>query len=499
MNKSIIYGTLIATAGLFFTSCEKLSSINENPNEPSNVGSGVLFTEGTRSSLFTSVHQSYLLGNNAAQLSAKSLRTEVDAYSWNSFSNVWVQNYQSLANLAEAEMVAEVEENEQMQGAAKVMKAWVFSTLTLAYGDIPYSEAISGSSSNQWFPKYDSQQEIITGSGGLLEELSTAATLLKGDGSVQGDILYGGDADKWVRLANALQLRLLMHISGQQDVSAAFADLYASADLMEANAHSAELTYTGNFPNEFPLVPLKQGDFDAVYLSTNAHALLTSLDDPRLYSYARPVNADEVLSDPSAIAVYDGAENGLETGTCDKSGSRLGYAYYNYPSHPQAEQMAKGIIMTYAEQQFLLAEAAHNGWITEDAATLMASAVEASFEQYNVDFSMTSWADASDYLANSGAAYDGTINSIRKQKWLSLFFSGLEPYFELRRWYAEEGGMWANLGFVTAPCLNTNGDELPMRFLYPGNEESLNPTNYQAAVNALGGNSQNAKMWVVDL
>jgi hypothetical protein len=38
-----------------------------------------------------------------------------------------------------------------------------------------------------------------------------------------------------------------------------------------------------------------------------------------------------------------------------------------------------------------------------------------------------------------------------------------------------------------------------MRFLYPGNEASLNPVNYAGAIDAMGGNTQNTKMWVVDL
>jgi hypothetical protein len=266
---------------------------------------------------------------------------------------------------------------------------------------------------------------------------------------------------------------------------------------MSGNSDNAALTYTGNFPNEFPLVPLKQGDFDAVAISANALHQLDTTDDPRKYSYARPYNAQDIFATPGTTPVYKGAENGSES--CDKDGSRLGYAYYNYPGHEQAGAMAEGIIMTYAEQQFLLAEAAHNGWITEDAATLHANAVEASMEYYGADWSMTAWTDFSDFIANSGEGYDGSLTSIRRQKWLAMFFTGLDNYFELRRWYSQEEGDWADLPFVSAPCSNTNGDALPMRFIYPGNEASLNPDNYQAAIDALGSNSQNAKMWVVDL
>lgn len=497
MKKSLFIGALIAMAGLTFQSCEKLSTINENPNEPSSVDASVLFTEGVRSSVNTSVTQSYLLGNVASQVAAKTLRAEVGEYSWNAFPNTWNQNYLSLGNLMEAERVANEAGNYKMEGAVKVMKSWVFATLTLAYGDIPYTDAITGSTDANWFPSYDSQEDIITGTNGLLDELALAVQLLNNSGSVDGDILFNGDGAKWIKLANAMQLRLLMYVSEKQDVSSQFAAIVANEDLMSSNADNAALTYTGSFPNEYPLVPLKQGDFDAVAISTNALHQLDTTDDPRMYVYARPYNAGDIFTNPGTTAFYQGAENGSEA--CNKDGSRLGYAYYNYPGHMQAGTMAEGIIMTYAEQQFLLAEAAHNGWISDDAGSLHSSAVEASMNYYGADWSMTGWTDFSDFITNSGEGYDGSITSIRRQKWLGMFFTGLDNYFELRRWYSQEEGNWADLPFVSAPCSNTNGDALPMRFLYPGNEASLNPDNYQAAIDALGSNSQNAKMWVVDL
>jgi hypothetical protein len=496
MKKSIFIGALIALAGLSFQSCEDLLTINENPNEPSNVDAGVLFTEGVRSSVNTSVTQSYLLGNVASQLAAKTLRAEVGEYSWNAFPNTWNQNYLSLGNIIEAERVAKEAGNAKMQGAAKVMKSWVFATLTLAYGDIPYSEANAGSTNANWFPGYDSQEDILMGTNGLIDELKSAVELLNSSGSIDGDILFNGDALKWIRLSNAMQLRLLMYASDKQNVSNEFAAIVANEDLMTSNEDNAALTFTGNFPNEFTLVPLKQGDFDAVAISTNALYQLDTTDDPRKHVYARPHNAEDVFSVPGTSPFYQGAENGSES--CNKDGSRLGYAYYNYPGHMQAGTMAEGIIMTYSEQQFLLAEAAHRGWISNDAATLHSSAVEASMEYYHVDWGLTGWTDFSDFITNSGEAYDGSIMSIRRQKWLAMFFTGLDNYFELRRWYSEESGNWASLPFVSAPCSNTNGDALPMRFPYPGNEASLNPDNYQTAIDTLGSNSQNAKMWVVD-
>ena len=127
-----------------FSSCEEIETLNENPNEPSVVTASVLMTSGMRTMGNSSVNQSFLLGNNAAQLTAKTLRTEIDVYNWNGFPLVWDKMYSGLTNIIEAEHLAVADGNEQMEGVAIVTKSWAFSVLTNAYGDIPYSEAISG-------------------------------------------------------------------------------------------------------------------------------------------------------------------------------------------------------------------------------------------------------------------------------------------------------------------------------------------------------------------
>ena len=65
--------------------------------------------------------------------------------------------------------------------------------------------------------------------------------------------------------------------------------------------------------------------------------------------------------------------------------------------------------------------------------------------------------------------------------------------------YAGSPTMFKLSSTKSAPCSNTNGDVMPMRFLYPGNEASLNPGNYFDAISVMGGNTQNTKMWVVNL
>lgn len=129
--------------------------------------------------------------------------------------------------------------------------------------------------------------------------------------------------------------------------------------------------------------------------------------------------------------------------------------------------------MQFAEMQFILAEAAQQSLITGDAKAYYESGVAASFEYWSTD------QDMAVYLAQAGVAYDGNLETIITQKWLASFLVGMEAWYDFRR-----------TGFpsviVPGPD-NVNGDVVPVRFIYPDVEQSLNGDNYQQAVAALGG------------
>jgi len=492
MLKSNIFLFLVGV--LVFTSCESFEDFNKNPNEPTEVSAAVLFPGAIRKSVNTNVDAAFLVGNNAAQLSAKILRLEVDAYNWNAFPTYWEGWYESLTDAIAVEQQAADQGNENLQGAAITLRSWIYANLTNAYGAIPYSEAIAGATDN-FTPVYDDQAAIYTS---LLAELERANALLtNGTGEINGDILLDGDAEKWRKFANSLRLRLLMLASEQlPDAGTEFASIVNNEDIMTSNADDVVLTYTGSFPNEFPLLPLKTGDFDALAISETSLEVLRGNNDPRILRYARPNNEDFTNS-PEFI----GAVNGLGQ-DCPKSGaSRLGVQYYNYPDLTDAASlglpMAEGLVMTYPEVAFLLAEASEKGWINGSTEDYYRAGVQASHDYYQVDYATFGWEDFTDFYNNSGVAF-ATTTDIWEQKWLALFFVGLEPYFEVRRWYVASGNSFAGIPFMAASCGNLNDDELPLRFPYPGEEQSLNNENYQNAIDALGGNSQNGKMWLVE-
>jgi hypothetical protein len=473
---------------IVLTSCNGFEELNINPNEPTTVSSGVLFTSAIRTSVQTTSNEAFLLSNNIAQLTAKTLRAEVDFYGWNAFPTVWEGLYESLTDLSSLISIAGEEKNDKMVGAAMVFESWIFSELTNAYGDIPYSDAIKGGES-VFTPEYDTQASIYQD---LLGKLDTAISKLKGSGTISGDILYNGDASKWIKFANGLKLRLLMYASNKIDVSASFKSVVDQGQLFESNADQAVLNFLNSFPNQFPTIPLKQGDFDAVAIGKSASDLMEFYRDPRLSRYARPDNLN-----------FEAPEfTGVANGVGGQTGSRLGLSYFDYPGHITASEIginyANGIIMSYAEVEFLIAEAIAKGWLSGDIESHYKKGIQASHDYYQVNYTPFGWTDFENFYQNSGVNYTSTLD-IWEQKWLSLYFSALDPYYEVRRWYVEAGG-WDALPFLNPPIgNNSNNYELPMRFLYPGQEQSLNAQNYNEANSRYSASKLiNGKMWIVD-
>ncbi|WKN30365.1 SusD/RagB family nutrient-binding outer membrane lipoprotein [Porifericola rhodea] len=492
--KILQYIGIIALLVLVGACDEGFDDVNTNPNQPEEVAPSAILPQIIRSAVNASVDQSYLVGNNIMQLTAKTLRVEVDIYNWNAFANItWFPMYESLRNVVALEEIAKAEEHQNYEAIALIMKSWIFSVLTDAYGDIPYYNAIAADRDIN-FPQYDAQEDIYLGEGGLLANLERASSLLNTAGqSVEGDILYSGDIAKWQKFANSLRLRLLMRISDQQPTLAreGIQQIVNSGIYMQTYEDNAVLEYLNAFPNQFPLIPLKTGDFDAVNIGARAVEVLKELNDPRLTVYARPENAP--LDNPEN-AVYEGLANG--SGDADQK-SRLGYIFYDYPGHQTVADKADGIIMTNAETQFILAEAAQKDWISGEAEEYYKSGVESNMNYWGVSLPYTA-ADGTlirsfeEYYAQAEVDFaqaENKLERIGEQKWLALYFSGLEAWFD-----------WRRTGYpkLEPTPNNENNDRIPVRFIYPGQEQNLNNDNYQDAISSQGADNINTKMWLLE-
>ncbi|MEF8796068.1 MAG: SusD/RagB family nutrient-binding outer membrane lipoprotein [Salinivenus sp.] len=488
----------VATAVAVFavaTGCDsRFEDVNSNPNEPEQVTPDLLLPDILRSSVNTSVNAAHSTGNLVLQyVSRVSFATEVDRYNWAGVG-YWEAYYDDLRNVTDMIRIARERENPNFEGVGLVMKSWIFSMLTDAYGRIPYSEA---NTSGENTPVYDPQPAVYEG---ILADLETANDLIDpGNGQpIQGDILYDGDLLKWKKLANSLRLRLLMRLSEKQgsgdldiNVQEQFRTIVNNPSqnpVFEGNEDNAALEYLGSRPNEWPPHTQRVGTFRTFRMSQTLTDELKTLDDPRLPVFADTTNAPVEGVECDALETYVGVPNGLTDDASNEfNGGRDCQSALNTTKYFDEPNAAKGLIMTHAEVLFLRAEAAARGWTGEDAEGLYESGVQASMDQYGQSM-------PAGYLDRAGVDYPAgdqarAITRINKQKWIALFYTGMEGWFNWRR---------TGVPDIEPSADNVNGDQIPVRFRYPESEQSLNAENYDEAVQQQGPNNINTKMWLLE-
>jgi len=359
--------------------------------------------------------------------------------------------------------------NPNYEGIALVMRSWVFSVLTDTFGAIPYTDAVKGSDEKPIYsPTYDAQEKVYEG---LLNDLKLAnEKLVVGGPAVSGDILYNGDILKWKKFANSLRLRLANRQAAKKPAEsrAVMAEILSSPatyPVFTDVADNATLKHTAVLPsnNEWHQVMIQDGRTDWNISQTLADKL-NALKDSRLTVYAQPKGGR-----------YTGIPNGLPDAiatTYLSTAAGLG-TYFTQATTPS-------VVMTHAELQFILAEAALDGDIAGNARPYFDEGVKSSFKQYGLDV-------PAGYLAQFDAL---TKETVMDQKWIALFGQGVEAWTEYRR-----------TGLPALPARDPravfeNDAVLPTRLKYPTSEETLNAANLQAGIELNGGpDNMKTKLW----
>lgn len=481
LKSLIIFGFIALSSG-----CTKdFDEINSNPNAPTAVNSGLLLPQIQRDMMNSVLGETWGIGNIVIQHTAKNQFVNEDRYLWGELNSIWNNVYDNMRDVNNIIIQSEANGENNYKGVALVMKSWMFSLATDAYGDVPYSQATNAKGGEN-YPKYDTQEEIYTG---ILADLKTASDLLGSSSeSVAGDIIYGGDVDQWKKLANSLRIRALMRISRKRDVSAdlkAIVDNPAAYPVFESTDDNAVYTFKSTSPDQFPLHTSRIGSFNEFRASKTLMDTLQFLDDPRMPIFFRPTPATEGSANPEYVGIPNGLNDvdALQYNGGPQFQSTVGRLYFEEAVSTQGLSIAKGVIMTYAELQFLLAEAAEKGLISSDAKTYYENGVNAAFAFYGLPTPVN-------YLNRLETAYEGTqqekLSKIGFQKWISLFFQGLEAWFDWRR---------TGIPALTPGVSNQNDNKIPVRFRYPIIEQSLNSGSYNEAVQRQGADDLNTKMW----
>ena len=496
---------------LFFISCEEnLTELNENPNA---VTVDAANPNLLLSTVLTESAKNYL-DEGYGELAGVMQHQQKDAW-YGGFNNYewgpdeWSGYYSLLRTNKDIHELALEKGLEFHQGVTLVMRAFLFGQIADKWGDAPYINALKGKEEVR-YPSYDSQETIYQG---IIEDLKAASELLSKNRddytgitatTENADVIYSGDPGKWRKFANSLLLRYYMRISHKKDVGSDFADIVNNQPIFTSIEDDATMDYLGNSSSDsWPANTVYDGTGGSNFRRRKACATmieaLRDRNDPRIGVWFARVQVPTVLdNDPeNHNETIDGVRHlHPDSVNLDNINTNPDYvgippslqepSTYNYNPTPGQESYNKHVsflddkyrepageflkarLMSYDEVCFLLAEAAHKGWISGEQ-NHYENGIRASLETWGV------CDQYGDYIDHPDVSWDGSLEQLMTQKWMANWTKAQEAWCDYRR-----------TGFPDiSPGPAAQRTVLPVRYIYGNNTRDHNTQNYQDALNNL--------------
>lgn len=509
MKKIGLFLTIIILGQSLQSCYGDLDTMNISPNNAEEVSPNYLLSYVISTTAMQYYDLTHEQSDIAGMLQYTQRGTQYKAANQNSYQwdkGYWGTFYNILRTNQLMYELGEKEENNFFMAASLVMKSYTFGLITDLFGDCPYSEALQASS-NLLFPKFDEQKYIYEG---ILTDLKTASELLEGLDSKlsvlpSADLLYGGDRDKWIKLANSLRLRYALRLHNKRDqLSINTVDEFKAAvnKVFESNDDNATLRLLG-------LAEENSAEGGPIRSTNKPYALkpgktlvdyLKERNDPRLQRWVNPVekkwdfNATEesiieytdILGNSYQVTVMPTDNRDLDTsvyvglpigyddleflrnynrgnGSADFPDERSPYVSYLSPVYfENSNEFVNPSLITYAEIEFILAEAALLGtYDVSNAEGHYKAGIKASMEQYQI-LSNVSEFDFELFYNQASVNYSNPSLTnkhelIMTQKWIALWLQA-ESWFDWRRTGYPNFEPAANPAF---------GPALPLRLAYP--------------------------------
>ena len=390
-------------------------------------------------------------------------------------------------------------ERSNVYNMARIIRAHAGILLTDTYGEVPFSEAGLGFISGNGTPVYDSQESIYNS---VLSELEEATAALDEDGRIEsGEILYAGDITKWKRFGYSLMLRAAMRLTR---VSPSLAEEYVqkavAGGVMESNDDNAVVRHSANFIN-FVGGQLNGSEAANFYMAGPLVDFFQENNDPRLGVMAvRYVGATNDTEQSEDVATRDPADQighpvGFDNSSIQDRAVADGvgsfYAYTQFDRNTIAKQEAPFFIVSHAQTQFLLAEAAVRGWASGDQDEYFANGIRAHMEQlafHDVNMTIPS-NEIETYILANPLNPTAELEDIHTQFWVASIFNAQEAFANFRR-----------TGF---PALTPNPypqsaigpGEFIRRLTYDQSEYVNNLDNLNVAVSRQGPDRLETRVW----
>ncbi|MBK9149855.1 MAG: SusD/RagB family nutrient-binding outer membrane lipoprotein [Saprospiraceae bacterium] len=415
-------------------------------------------------------------------------------------------------------------------GIVKVLEAYILMALVDNFGDIPYSQAFDP---NEFNPGRDKDSDVYKAAFDLLESAKADLT----DANFLGtppDFFYNRDYNKWVRLANTLQLKyhLNRRLIDKAGSTAAINALIAGNTLLRAGDDFI-FRYGKNVvdpatrhPRYVAQHPNGGGDYQSNYFMWHLTDAKGFEDVRRHFYFFRQASApgnqaqmrcvDEFPPQHYPVGMvfcYPNTRGFWGRDHLDPQGIppdnllRTLYGVYpaggtfddNTPRGTSATNLGAGgagiePIMLAAFVDFMLAEAALTLGTTGNPKDYLNSAITKHMNfvrswsvttdeanRINAFMDMAAFNTRRDaYLAYVASQYDAAANDAAKMRiialeyWIACYGSGLEAYNLYRR-TGQPNGM--------QPGLDPNFGKFPRTFLYPSNHVERNNRAPQKGLN----------------
>lgn len=426
MKKINIFLTTIFLL-ISLTACEDYiggDNINADPNNPTSVPVAAQFPA-------IQIAMADVYGGDFARFSTMlAQQVEGVARQWvafnqytgltpNRFDTAWNNIYENILNEIKVAKANATENGLNHHLAImEISEAFTLMIATDVWDDMPYTGGLQGIQEQN--PTFDTQESIYNAIFSLLD---SGISLLGGSAGPAApggeDVFYGGSAASWIKAANGIKARGLLH---QGNYAGAMAAAMASFE-----SGSENLAF--NYPDANTAAGWYRFNRDRT-------------GDIEFHPQMREMMT--ALGDTDRLAAFDQVFD---------------------PEHTFLVPNYKSELISYRETQFIIAESAFRNGDTATANTAYLNGIAASFERVGT---ATSDAYITNTDVNPGAA-GLTLEHIMTQKYIGLF-AHAEVYSDFRR---------TGIPSLTP----VSGTAVPVRFDYSSDEYLFNSNLSEGSVN----------------
>ena len=441
--------TLILLLGVVIISCDYNLDINTSPNNSQEASPELrlpyILTEtfdfygshGTRvAALCQQMGYIYSPSARYYQLENWQFQNNADAWVWQCwYGYVWI-------NIDEMLRDAEDMEAWHYVGAGKILQAFGCGALVDAYGYMAYQDGLTGNIQ----PDYDDAEYVYSQVLPLCDEAIADLEKTQAEDApdlAEGDIMYNGDTDKWIKFAYGVKARLMSHLSKKGE----------GTDLLDYNPEGilSNLTKSFSSNSDDAAYPYEESDISArrsiQYSNMSGSYKPGKLwIDYLLNTVEGSGNSwNSGIEDPRAVKLIPKILEGDNAGRYS-----YGVDLTKADSEPQASdenyvglrstddnqlfytrQASPYFLLTYSEIKFIEAEVYFREGDKTNALSAYKAAIKANMDKMGVSYD-----EITDFLTSAAVAQTNeelTLSHIMMQKYIALTYSP-EIWTDIRRY-----------------------------------------------------------------